>query len=466
MRRAQRTIGGLRGRNGGTWGLICLCAVLGLGFGLRVGYAWNGWTPVADARAYAALASNLERDGSYTQRSPEIPQNTQEPTNYSPGLPLLTAGLYELSGGPDERFARLALAAIASLSVLFAYLIGRRLSGPAAGLIGALAVAVYPAFLEYGGMLMTEPLAAALLAGSVLAILRASERGSQRAWVTPALALGATAMVRPEYLAVGALLALTVVALEWRRDARLAAARGAILLAGIAVVVIPWTVRNYVVLERFVPISTGGGQVLFAGTYIPSGGDPERVGAEVLKRNPDLRRNLRGEPGAAGQPPLESILAALAAREHPGLDSDVALAKMGREQLWRDVRDDPLGFTGFVATKISRIWLMGPREVMKEPLWRVFHLLIVIGALGGLVLLGRRRRREAALIGIVCLAVTGIAALTVASPRRVLVLIPLVAALSGCGIAELARGALARRMPGADSPAPASPETSDLPSRA
>src|ERR1044072_62275 len=88
---------------------------------------------------------------------------TQPASNYSPGLPLFVSGIYKLSGGVHERFARLALALIGSLAVLFTYLIGRRLSGPLAGLVGAVAVAVYPALLEYQGLLMGEPLAATLL---------------------------------------------------------------------------------------------------------------------------------------------------------------------------------------------------------------------------------------------------------------------------------------------------------------
>ncbi len=56
----------------------------------------------------------------------------QQSSNYSPGLPLLAAGVYQASGGVHPRLARLVLAVIGTLSVLFAYLIGRRLSGPAA----------------------------------------------------------------------------------------------------------------------------------------------------------------------------------------------------------------------------------------------------------------------------------------------------------------------------------------------
>ncbi len=112
----------------------------------------------------------------------------------------------------------------------------------------------------------------------------------------------------------------------WRR----ALARGAVLLAGVVVIVAPWTIRNAVALERVVPISTGGGQVLFAGTYLPSDGDPEKVGAEVVAHHPELF-----SPADARKLRLEQILARLAAARYPGLETDQALSKMGREQLWR-----------------------------------------------------------------------------------------------------------------------------------
>jgi hypothetical protein len=205
------------------------------------------------------------------------------------------------------------------------------------------------------------------------------------------------------------------------------------MLVGLAVVVAPWTVRNAVALDRFVPVSTGGGQVLFAGSYMPSGGDPERVGAEVLERHPGLKRQLPADAR------LEQILAALAAQRYPGLGSDAALARMGRERLWDDVSERPIEYAGFVAAKVWRIWSHGPRDVMREPVWTVFHLLLVALGLGGLVVLARQRRWEALLLGVALLSVTATGALLVASPRRVLVTIPLVAALAGAGaVAALA----------------------------
>lgn len=451
---------GLAARNGGRIGLAALVAILLLGLGLRVDNAWQGRAPVYDAAAYATIAANLEHGEGFTLGRGA----TQPANNYSPGLPLLAGGIYKLTGGVHERFVRLVLALIGSLSVLFAYLIGRRLSGPVAGLVGAAMVAVYPALLEYQGMLMSEPLAATLLSGAVLAMLWASGRGEGRGspgdrwvfrqrrgqpsegvggaknrtprppgdprpssvgWLVPGLLLGALALVRPEYLAIALPIAVVVFARRGRDDWRAGLVQALVMLVGVAVVVAPWTVRNEVALGRFVPISTGGGQVLFSGSYMPSGGDPERVGAEVLERHPELRRELPPNPR------LEQILGALAKQRYPEMESDATLARMGRERLWDDVSEQPVAYAGFVASKLWLIWGHGPRDVMREPVWEVLHWLLVALGLLGLAVLAWQRRWEALLLGVVLVAVTATGALLVASPRRALVTVPVVAALAG-----------------------------------
>jgi 4-amino-4-deoxy-L-arabinose transferase-like glycosyltransferase len=414
---------------------VALVAILLLGLGLRANEAWDGRSPVFDAAAYATIAANLEHDQGFTLGSGA----TQPASNYSPGLPLFVAGVYEVTGGAHERTARLVLALLGTLAVLFTYLIGRRLSGPAAGLIGAAAVAIYPALLEYQGMLMGEPLAATLLSGAVLATLWAADAESRSRWLLPGVTFGALALVRPEYLGVAVLVGLVVLAKNGRAGWRTSLAPALLLLAGVAVIVVPWTARNAVALDRFVPISTGGGQVLFAGTYLPSDGNPERVGAEVVERHPELFG-----PHAVERLRLEQILARLAAQRYPGMETDKALSKMGKEQLWDDVSEEPLEYGGFVATKVWRIWTHGQRAVMQEPGWKLFHWALLVFGLIGLAVLALKRRWEALLIAVIFLAITAISALLVASPRRVLVMMPLLAALAGVG-AVACRDSLARR---------------------
>jgi 4-amino-4-deoxy-L-arabinose transferase-like glycosyltransferase len=412
--------------NGGRLGFAALVAILLLGAGLRVGEAWSGRTPVYDAAAYAAIAKNLDAGNGFTVGA----RATQPSSDYSPGLPLFVAGIYKVTGGPHERVARLVLALLGALAPLLTYLLARRLSprhGVAAGLIAALVVAIYPATIEYTGMLMTEPLGATLLVGAMLGILWAADGATPWRWLVPGLTLGALALVRPEYLAIGLLLALLVflrqrLHMSWRRGL----VGAAVVVLGIVVVVAPWTVRNAIALDRFVTVSTGGGQVLYAGTYLPSDGNPERVGAGVVAEHPSLFG-----PHAVESLRLEQILARLAEATYPEMEPDQALSKMGKEQLRDDIEHHTGEYVGFVATKIGRIWSHGPRAIMRTPVWEALHWALLGLGLLGLALLAYYRRWEALLIGAVFLAVTLVSALLVASPRRVLVLIPLLAACAG-----------------------------------
>ena len=235
---------GLAARHGGRLGLAALVTILLLGLGLRVAEAWDGRAPVYDAAAYAAIAENLADGDGFTVG----PAATQPSSNYSPGLPLFVAGLYEVTGGEHQRLARVVLALIGALSVLFAYSIGRRLcriqrtlkNTPHRGensadaefwpaLLGALVVAIYPALLEYQGMLMSEPLAATLLSGGVLAVLWAWE-GEWSRWLLPGAIFGALALVRPEYLAIALLVALVIFARQARDDWRLSLLRATVFV--------------------------------------------------------------------------------------------------------------------------------------------------------------------------------------------------------------------------------------------
>ncbi|HWC47414.1 MAG TPA: hypothetical protein VG448_00835 [Solirubrobacterales bacterium] len=429
---------GLAARNGGWIGLGALVAIFLLGLGLRVGEAWDGRAPVYDAQAYAAIARNLDEGHGFTVGAGA----TQPSSNYSPGLPLFVAGLYEVTGGVHEQLARMVLAVVGAFSILFAYLIGKRLvrnpprvveNSPSVvpGLLGALAVAVYPALMEYQGMLMSEPLAAALLSGGVLAALWAWDGGRVR-WLLPGGLFGALAMVRPEYWGVAVLVALVIAARRIRDDWRNSLLRAAVFLGAALVVIAPWTIRNASALNRFVPISTGGGQVLYAGTYLPSDGDPENVGAEVVRENPQLFA-----PDAAQRFRLEQILARLAHARYPEMETDKALSRMGKEQLWDDVSDHTGEYAGFVATKVGRIWFHPARDVMRGFPWIVLQWALVLFGLLGLAILAWQRRWEALLLATIFLAITLISALLVASPRRVLVMVPLLASLASASCAWL-----------------------------
>jgi len=423
--------------------LAALIAVTVVAAGLRVGFAVNPQRPQEpDSIGYARIAKSLYLRGSFDEGGSRT--HLQDPSNYSPGLPLLVAGIYELSFGVHLELARILLALVGALAVPLAFLIGHRLSGPAAGLIGALAVCVYPALLQYQGMLMTEPLATTLLAGSVLAFLWAGDGRGTWAWAIPGLLLGLMAMVRPEYLPFGIVLAIVALfrARLMEGGWRPGVAAAAVMTVAFLLPILPWTVRNLVVLDRFVPVSTGGGKALYIGTYMAADGDGPRLRDELLRGHPGLRHGLAELPRSAR---LDTLLDLLAAKRYPGVPTDVALSRMGRHNLREDVTDRPIDFAAMQARKAYRAWREGPRKIMHSTFWKATQKALALCALLGLAVLAWRRRWESVPLLLLALGATASSALLIASPRRVIVILPALGALAGTGIAWLGERARAWR---------------------
>jgi Dolichyl-phosphate-mannose-protein mannosyltransferase len=435
-------------RNGGRWIVVAVAITLAGGLGLRVTYAADGrdYQP-PDSRAYARIAESLYRDGSFDASPPGSRGEVQPSSSYSPGLPFLVAAVYWLSGGVNLTLARIVLALFGAAAVLLAYLLARRLGGPIAGLLGAAALAIYPALVEYQGLLLTEPLASFLLAAGVLLSLQARETGKLWAWAGAGALLGGLAMVRPEYLVVALLLAVLTPLIGPRgTELRQRLLAVAVMVAATAVVLAPWTVRNLVVLDRLVPVSTGGGKALYIGTYLDADGDGAKLRRLLLERQPRLRRRLAsgGPLDAPNRYVLERVLARVAARAHPDLDTDQALGRLGRENLRNDITDHPWDFISMLAAKAYDTWTEPARGIMNEQPWRTLQLGLLIAALLGLAVLALRRRFEALVLGLIFLYVTAVGALLIASPRRQLVVLPLLAALAGTGLVWLAERLRAR----------------------
>jgi hypothetical protein len=300
--------------------------------------------------------------------------------------------------------------------------------------VAAAVVAIYPALLEYQGLLLTEPLASFLLAAALLAFFRAQAQPGPWIWAATGALLGALSLVRPEYLAIAFLLpVLTLVRFARTGDPRQGLLGAAVTALATVVLLVPWTIRNIVVVDRPVPVSTGGGKALYIGTHLAADGDGPKLRDLLLRREPELRRRLaRG--GRLDDPDrfvLERLLTRVAARRYPGVDTDVALGRLGRGQLRDDIGEHPGQFASMLAAKAYDTWTEAARGVMLEQPWRTLQLGLLIAALAGLGVLTMKRRFEALVLGLILLYVTAVGALLIASPRRALIVIPVLAALAG-----------------------------------
>lgn len=422
----------------GTRTLLALGAIALLGLAVRAYVVVNPVEhPADDSHAYYALSKAL-----YTEQSFGGPE-FQDSSDWSPGAPFLYAAAYYATGGAREGTARIveALLGIATILVVFAlgWRLGGRELGRWVGLFAAFAVAVYPPFIHTTGELMSEPPAMLTLPAAILAFLWASDREETLPWLVPGFLFGLTAMFRPEYLLVGAAFVLLAALHAWRdRGWRLGLAGAAVLLVALVLPILPWTIRNVVVLDRVVPISTGGGKALYVGTYLPADGEYQRVKAILAERY--LGRDL--EPGSEAldeinPTPLFNEVAKEVQREHPGLTRDEALGKAGKENLSKYFGEDPWGYAAMTARKVGRMWSSGVGEALDSTAGRAVQILLVALGLAGFVHLGLRRRWwELVVLATPILLVTIVGAASLAAPRRNEVLMTLVFPLVGLALAS------------------------------
>jgi 4-amino-4-deoxy-L-arabinose transferase-like glycosyltransferase len=411
--------------------LIALAVIAALGLGLR---AYAVVHPVAnpadDSHAYYALSKALYTEGSYG--GPEF----KDPSDWSPGAPLLYAAAFYATGGAREGTARIVEALLGVAAILVVFLLGERLGGRWTGLFAAFAVAVYPSFIHSTGELMSEPPAIFTLPAAVLAFLWASEQNRLRAWLVPGLLFGLTAMFRPEYLFVAAVfVVLAAVRVGMARGWRPGLAGAGLLLAALLLPIIPWTIRNVDVLHRVVPISTGSGKALYVGTYLPADGEYQRVKALLYERYE--HRSLPPNSEALNEVNPTPLFSRVARESYPELSRDAALGKIGKQNFSKYFDEDPFGYLAMTARKVGRMWSSGVGAAMSSTLGRAVQILLVALGLAGLVLLGLRRRWwELLALATPIVLVTLVGAASLAAPRRNEVLMTLVFPLAGLALSS------------------------------
>ncbi|MGE5409254.1 MAG: ArnT family glycosyltransferase [Syntrophothermus sp.] len=402
--------------------------------------------PADDSAAYFGLAKALYEEGSFG--GPTF----QNSSDWSPGAPLLYAAAFVATGGAREGTARAVEALLGTAAILVVFALGRRLArglpGPGGrnpanlvGLVAAGAVAVYPPFIHSTGELMSEPPAILTLPAAVLAFLWACEEERRWwAWLAPGFLFGLTAMFRPEYLLVGiAFVALAAIRVGARRGWQPGLAAAALAGVALAATILPWTIRNAVVLDRLVPISTGGGKALYVGTFLPADGEYQRVKAILYHRETGVWLPPQSEALNEVDPtPLFNRVA----ERYPELPRDSALGKVGKQNLSKYLGEDPLGYLGMTVRKVGRMWSSGVGAAMSSGPGRAVQILLVALALGGLVLLGLRRRWwDLTAMATPIVLVTLVGAVTLAAPRRNEVLMtlafPLAALALSAGLAAI-----------------------------
>jgi 4-amino-4-deoxy-L-arabinose transferase-like glycosyltransferase len=277
-----------------------VAALVLVGLALMIRVAVVVMTPDLEIRADAA---DYQRHSVSLASGEGYPPSVRSPGATAwrpPGLPLFLGGVYWVLG-ESVVAARLVQAILGTLGVALIGYVTFQLWGRRAGLAALGLAAVYPPMILFGASLFAEPLFIALEVGAVAAVIqhRRSEHRYRWALLAGALA-GAAALTRSNGLWV--ILPLAVGAIPWRPWSWRASLPAVAVIGACAVVVAPWTARNAIALDAFVPVTTQVGEGL-SGTYNDSArNDPVQPAAWRAPRlDPRLRSILAGETSSEVQ---------------------------------------------------------------------------------------------------------------------------------------------------------------------
>lgn len=178
-------------------------------------------------------------------------------------------------------------AATGALLPVVTWATARHAMSPLRARVAGAVVAVYPGLVLYGALVMTEPLAALLTMAAFWLAVR--DRRPWRGLALGALALGVSALVRPQALLCAPFLPLVLrrapegAARGWLAPggaARRWIAGGAVACALALVPVLPWTIRNCRVMDGCALVSTNAGWNLAIGAFPRATGRFETLHAE------------------------------------------------------------------------------------------------------------------------------------------------------------------------------------------
>jgi 4-amino-4-deoxy-L-arabinose transferase-like glycosyltransferase len=252
-----------------------LAALVVLALAVRVVgvLATPGYLPQHDDRDYDRLACWIAHHGVPPGDVPSFPTKTScaetgprgTLTAYRPPLwPIALGATYAVAEPLHvDRWTagRLVQALLGTAIAVLTGAIAARLWNRTTGLIALALTAVFLPLVLDGLTLISEPLFVALELGALLAALQFRHSGRARAAILAGVLVGLAALTRSN----GALLALPLLLVIGTRSRASAAA----FAAAAVLVVLPWTIRNAVVLHAFVPVSTESGPTLL-GTYNPA----------------------------------------------------------------------------------------------------------------------------------------------------------------------------------------------------
>lgn len=223
--------------------------------------AARGYVPMYDAAQYERIALHILEQHCFCDVS------FQSTTGRPPLWPATIALIYGIFG-PQNFYVRIFLSILGSGTCVLIYFFARDLFGKRLALVAGIAAALYPGLFIYDGWLYSESLFTFLFLAFTYS-LYLLQRTSQTRWmVLSGVALGLSALTRQNGLFILGLFIMWAIIVGWRRITPLRILTKAIITIMLItiIIVVPWSIRNYIVSQKIIPVATGSGTIL-AGAY-------------------------------------------------------------------------------------------------------------------------------------------------------------------------------------------------------
>jgi len=328
-------------------------------------------------------------------------------TNLSrpPLYPGFLAGIYFFFGH-NFLAVRVVQALLGSITCLFVFFIGKRVFGdkkPA--LIGGMLTAVSPSLIASTSYILTETLTAFLLTAAILLLMKAQAESKKEGWLLSGVVLGLATLTRPVTILFPLFLLAGFLIFSQRKVRNVFLV--IVFCLGMALPILPWTIRNALVFHRFIPVSVGSGFNLWVGGYLPWNGD---YNWKDLSDSEELVKGL------------------------PQIEADRKFFAEGV----KNIKRHPAAYAVLCVKKIGRFWLQVPggkqvldkRPVAKGLIFAFQYLLLILSFFGAFSAWKERNVR-------VCLPLLMIFYFTfvhmflLAIPRYHVPVLPLAAAVAG-----------------------------------
>jgi len=206
----------------------------------------------------------------------------------TPGYPVFLIAVYFVAGlikTDPLTTVRTVQVILSVASLFFVYLIARKSAGPAAGFLALLFAAIYSPSYMANNRILTEVLYIFLLLVYLYSLMLAFERGDLWRHALSGAFLAVAVLVRPS--AAPFLILPYMVTFLVKRDVRVLTAL-IVSVAAFSIMMVPWWVRNYMVLDKFIMFATQSGDPILRGT------DPwdiyDKYGPSIIEGVPNAKK--------------------------------------------------------------------------------------------------------------------------------------------------------------------------------